>query len=252
MKGVGPDFAGYMERLGEDELRSLIGDLWASGQSEPENIGVSDAAIRAAARELYRREGSAAMEWANNLPLKDGRKLVLKHVIVAAVEDSPAAAKSWVDLFQQKYAMIGENPFREPAFRAAGKKGVDALLEAREVMGDGIGESLVRGPLPDDFDFKRLLTEVRDTNGLNEPLKLWAARDPDVVWKVLKEMDSGEPESAAKYFSSLFDGISQTQGEDAAAKWVAGRLSELPGELRQKALFSLMNTHNMRYQVVNE
>lgn len=249
-KGVGPDIASHMERLSVEEIRSLMEALLMASVAEPENLVIHHTAIRAAARELYRREGTAALEWGRALA-EQGNAFLFEKLVMAAVEDSPELAKPWVDLYQKKHGLFGGNPFREVAFRAAGKKGVDAVLEARKALGDGAGDPLVYGPLPDDFDFNRLLTEVRDTTGLAAPLKLWAGKDPDAAWQALKEMDSGDPESAARYLHSLFDGMSQTVGEDAAVKWMAARLGELPGDLREKALFSLMNTHDLRYQVVN-
>lgn len=249
-KGAGPDIIGHMERLSAEEIRALMETLLVASQAEPENLGIHHTAIRATARELYRRDGTAALEWGSDLA-EQGRSFLFEQLVMAAVEDSPELAKPWADLYQKKYGMIGGNPFLEVAFRSASAKGVDAVLKAREIFGDGAGTPLAYGPLPDDFDFKRLLVEARGSVGLEAPLELWAGKGPDAAWLALKEMESGDPESAARYLHSLFDGLSQTQGEDAAVKWVAARLGDLPADLREKALFSIMNTHDMRYQVVD-
>jgi hypothetical protein len=256
-KAVGPDIAGYMERLGAEEIRSLIEYLEDASRTDLGYSDILETAMHAAARELYRREGKAALEWGSSQG-EQGKPSIFKKLVMAALEDSPQLAKPWVDIYQQKYAMIGEDPFREAAFRAASAKGVDAVLEARRVLGVGNGQQFVHGPLPDDFDFKRLLAEAPGAMGsygavgFESAVELWAGRDPDSAWKALMEIGGENPQVASRYLNSIFNGMSQTVGEDAAVKWMAGRLDDLPANLREQALFATMDSHDLRYQVVDK
>lgn len=255
-KAPGPDYRAHTERLPTPELRDLLVELQALQSA---SAGVTPfyafAAIRAAAQELYQREGLAAVEWADSLPRKSGQ-MVWRELILVAVVNDPKAAKPWVDKYQkeQEGSMAGvSNPFIKEAIRAASSQGVEALLRLKEIYGaDAMGRTaLAEGQLPADFDFKRLLEEFRGSHGLGEPVHLWAARDPDTAWKALTELDTGDGEVLFRYSASIFDGMSQTAGEEAATRWLVPRLDALPGEFREKAIFSLLNSHDMRYQVVD-
>ncbi|RYD34660.1 MAG: hypothetical protein EOP85_19640, partial [Verrucomicrobiaceae bacterium] len=217
-KGAGPDLAGHLERLTPEEIRSLMEALWEVQRAGEVDPGVLPVAIQAAARELYRREGIGALEWGNTLA-EQGKSEIFEKLVMAAVEDSPEQAKPWVDIFQSKYAFPFSNPFREVAFRAASTKGVDAVLEARRILGGGVGEQLVYGPLPDDFDFKRMLAEAPDSMGshgavgFESAVELWAGTDPDAAWQALMETGGDNRKVASRYLDSIFNGMSQTVGE---------------------------------------
>lgn len=250
----GPDYTSQMERLGTAELKDLSGTLFKMmWQPPPEVQGPALRAIRDATRELYRREGTAALDWANALPLQEGKLCILQQMLFAAVEDSPVAAKPWVDLYQKEHGAGRSNPFLEVAIESASKQGVDAVLEVGKVFGEEMGNAPVAsGPLPEGFDFKRLLGEFGGKFGMYQPIHLWAANDPDAAWQALKEAKGGTGELAGFHANCIFSGISQTQGEVAATKWLVPRLDELPAETREKAVYSMLGYHENRYQVVDE
>src|SRR5215217_1180001 len=62
------------------------------------------------------------------------------------------------------------------------------------------GTSLAAGPLPGDFDFKRLLKECSDSPGMLGPMHVWAAKDPDAAWAAMAEMDTGDGKASSKNF----------------------------------------------------
>lgn len=254
-QGTGPDYAAYLERLSMAELRETMAEVVEAAHGATESRPGLLRVARAAARELFRRDDVAALEWAGGLKREERRAVILTQLIFAALEESPELAKPWVDRFQKEmgYPPGGHSAFIEEALKAASGKGVDAILTVRDVFGGNLaGYKLTDGPLPQDFDFKRLLTEFKQNGGaLGEPIHLWAARDPDAAWAALRELEKGQGEMVCQYFSSLFDGMSQTAGENEAARWIGGKLGELPANLRQQALFSMMDTHDGRYQVVN-
>ncbi|RYD18865.1 MAG: hypothetical protein EOP88_21085 [Verrucomicrobiaceae bacterium] len=248
----GPDYSFHMERLGDGELKTLSTALSKMFQAQPEIRTPAFRAIEDAARELYRREGLAGLEWARGLSPEEGQFTMFQQMLGAAVADSPAAAKPWVDIFRKEQGSQWSNPFLEAAIQSASGQGVDAILEVRKVFGEEIRTTpIICGPVPANFDFKRLLDEFGGEYGMHQPVHLWAANDPGAVWDALKGMKAGDGELSTRRFGSLFSGMTQTQGEEAATKWMVSRLDELPGDVREQAVFNLLATHDNRYQVVD-
>ncbi|RYD20589.1 MAG: hypothetical protein EOP88_14520 [Verrucomicrobiaceae bacterium] len=260
-KGPGPNYRAHMERLTTEELRGLLRELSLTQleQVHRNPYANNPPALGEAAEELYRREGLAALQWATGdgfIPDSPQGDLLRVLLLVAVAED-PAGAKPWVDAYQKALegSMAGAwNPFIEQAIRAASSQGVDALLRLKEIYGvDVLGKAdLTTGQLPADFDFKRLLQEFPQSHGLNATVRLWAAKDPEGAWKALREMDAENKWTTSRYATSLFTGMSQTMGEEAATKWLASRLDEVSGPYRDRLLFSLLNDQRMNYQVAEQ
>ncbi|RYD47303.1 MAG: hypothetical protein EOP85_05735, partial [Verrucomicrobiaceae bacterium] len=93
--GAGPDYQVHMARLSTRELQGfLIG-----------NSTFHSRAARAAAKELFRREGPAALEWADGRTPKVGDDQQMLLILAAAVENPPLA-KPWVDIYQNKRRIL--------------------------------------------------------------------------------------------------------------------------------------------------
>lgn len=251
-KGPGPDYGPHMERLTAAELRDLLAELSAldAGATTGSPFHAVPA-MAAAARELYHREGMAAVEWANSLPRKNGGMEIWREMILAAVVDAPESAEPWVARYQKEQMPGAWNPFIEAAVRAASAEGVDAILRLRDVFGDSLHQTeCATGPVPDDFDFTRLVQEFRGAGRLDMPIHLWAGKDPEAAWSYLSKINTTDGGLVSRHFNSLFTGLSQTMGEKAAARWLVSRLGELPEYSRTRAVFSMLDSHDMRHEVV--
>ena len=233
----GPGNSGWqvqLERLDKGELRALLTDSVSDAPTSDGGI------MTAAAKELFRREGMAALDWGKSLP-PDQRKTVMYFLLAAAVAEDPAQAKPWITEFREEIGSSNADSLIHKAIIGATSRGAEDLIKLKELYGDQIRSiSFPQGALPEDFDFHRFFTGLPPSGnaGTLEAFQYWVAKDKEAAWSGFKELLDAQTKGSMTYFSSLFTGAAAVEGEAKAAEWLIPKLAGLSATDREKALSS--------------
>lgn len=238
-KSGGLETISQLERMDTAAIRDLMTGLVAA-QKDDRATDFGEI-LAAAAGELFRREGEEALEWANRLDPSAGRTLLIDQMIRAAAGQSPEIALPWIGRYHQEFGKGLSNEFGRAAIIGATARGAEDLLRLKELYGDELrGCQFPIGPYPDGFDFHLLVAKLPFSSDLRPTLACWTARDRDAAWAGIKEVIERDRNLAAGYFGSLFTGIAATEGDRKAARWVAAKLDEVPPDLRERAIASIL------------
>ena len=233
-----------MERLGTAELKALALEQRAlmDAQNTPEDKTARGEVAQAALKELYRREGVAALEWAAGLEEGPGRKNALAGLLEAAIQREPGAAEPWLDRYFTHYGKEGgaNNQLLSAGMKAAAARGVDEILRVHGMFSEtDLINPLFDAEYPADFDFAKLHSALAAETDLSEAVAQWIARDKDAAWAAVKEDVEKRGAPAAEYFGAAVYGVVMKEGEEAGAKWAAEQLAELPEDRRADCLTRL-------------
>lgn len=233
-------------RMNNTAIRELITGLLEATQSD--GLDVQEI-LRTATKELFHREGDKALEWADRLAPESGRMRILEQVIMAAAGDSAEFALPWIGRYEVEFGKGLGNPFAAAAIIGATQRGAEDLMGLREIYGD----CSPRGPIPDDFDFNLLFSQNRNLAALAATMEYWTAKDRDAAWAGVQEIVRKDSNTGMNFFGSVFTGIAATEGEQKAAHWISNKLDELPPDLRERAISTLLTnqlTQNTAYDTV--
>lgn len=238
-----PNILRELERMEDSELKDYMNGLLSGmlGDDESQRMALSLILKRAAA-ELYRRDPDAAMAWARAGDPPMSRRLAMFQVLGAAMRDNPVASLGWFDEFSKEYGRQTVALLSINAVLGATERGADEVVKLHELYkGKLASVSFPFGPLPEGFDYHRLVSGAGELMDVSPSVRHWAAKDKEAAWKGVKEtMDAGKPSSGGR-FGALFYGVAVVEGEEAAAKWMARKLGEVPAAKRDQAINSLVS-----------
>lgn len=224
-----------IERMSADELHGLLTGPW------PDDIG-NDSLVRmatreAAARELFRRDAEGSFQWAEGLGESD-RETLLQLVRIAAMED-PRFAKPWVDKLKGTQFDLWASSMAKIAVEGAISRGADAVLEVEEIFGNVPGFTASLDEFDSHFDFVKLVEKSKQRDFRLQVLKAWASVNREAAFeKAAAQLREKGPEAQALP-GIIYSGVASTSGEAAAAEWFAGKLDELPQDLRGRIVGTL-------------
>jgi hypothetical protein len=237
-------------RMDSNAIRDLMTRLVTQNEAM---VDIRDA-LTVAAGELFHREGMKSLEWAYGLASTNGRADVLEQVIGAAASEAPKFAQPWILRFQAEFGKGVSNSFFHAAINGATARGAEDLIRLREIYGDELrGLRFPNENLPNGFDFHRLLTGVPDSMQLDHAVEYWAAKDRDAAWAGMMEITGRNQLAGANYLGSIFSGIAAVEGDKNAARWIVGKLDEIPPDFRDRAISSLLTNQlvgNAGYKTV--
>lgn len=233
-----------LERLDSSALRELIvGPGLGQGDESDDEKRIPYILLSEAASVLYRREGEKSLEWALGLEAGTAKQTIFFALVEAAVESTPASAKSWVDRVDEICGIGRSMDLACNAIISATGQGAEELLRVREAYGDRLdGFTFPQGSYAEDFDFQMLFDHIAsgsETN-LHDAMSYWAAKDWQSAWGKAKGEIERNGETSINYFGAIYTGIIVVEGEAGAADWAANHLAELPFELRESALRKLI------------
>jgi hypothetical protein len=243
------DLTRELERLEVAGLQQLIMDLQNAPIVQDDDAApmAGETLRRLALSELFRRQGERSLEWAAGVADATIRRSVLGQLLGLAAHDTPELAKPWIDRFCEQY---GENRalwFASPVIIGATGRGAEDLVRVWELFkGDFGSYAFPQGDFPEDFDFRRFITALPNASGNPRAIAYWAALDRDAAWAGVKELIDTQG-IGASFFSSLFVGVTAVEGNREAAKWIAGKLDDLPDALRENAIRSLVQQPESRH-----
>ncbi|GAA5116270.1 hypothetical protein JIN84_19280 [Luteolibacter yonseiensis] len=243
-----PGIRNEIGRMDSSTIREMMTGVLAAQQDGPMEVRLI---LDAAAKELFHREGEKALEWADSLDPASGRRAILEHVVVAAVSASPEMGKQWIDRYEKEFGKDRFSPFPSAAATGATRRGAADLLQLRIIM--GTGSTAPMGPIPNDFDFHLLITESPNLASLGQAMEYWTAKDRENAWAAVREIMVKDANKGVNFFGSAFTGIASIEGERQAARWISGKLDELPPDLRERAVSSLLTnelTQNATYETL--
>lgn len=233
-----------MERVGSEELKAL----GSSPRPDPRSDYTLEASVahaivvRAVAEELCRRGGMAAMEWAASLADSFTRNIATTTILDILIQQDPEAAEPWL---KRLYPTYGTNSSQHETWfrlglKAAAARGTDELIRVHGMFPSTYPETPLQvGEYSADFDFAKLHAVLGGKMDLTEAISRWAVHDADAAWRAVKaELGAGKM-IAGKHFSAVLLGAVLEDGEEAATKWAAERLAELPAEQRAQCLRNL-------------
>jgi hypothetical protein len=231
-----------LERMNAGELKALMRELAISLKRElPAEEGQAAYSVQqAAAAELWRREGPAALEWAAGIAAGEGKNGILSAILSEVTRDLPEIGKQWIERYRGEFGDEWAREFANCAIAGANGRGVDDVLKVMELFKDDMrGVPLNQGTYAEDFDFHRLVTSLPPGYNLTETVKYWAARDKEAAWEGVREVMTTSGPGGGVYFASLFRGIVTLEGDEKAAAWTMTKLGEIPAGSREKAIRSL-------------
>ncbi|RYD53825.1 MAG: hypothetical protein EOP83_22855 [Verrucomicrobiaceae bacterium] len=229
-----------IERMSADELRGLLTEPWPDGLGN-DNL-VRQATREAAARELFSRDADGSFQWAEGLGAS-GRETLLQLVRIASMED-PRFAKPWVDKLKSEGADdLWTSSMARTAVEGAISRGADAVLEAEEIFGKDVpGFNARLDEFDPHFDFGKLVDNSKKRDFQLQVLKAWASVNREAAFeKAAAQLREKGPE-AQPLPGIIYSGVASTSGEAAAAEWFAGKLDEMPQDLRGQIVGALSGT----------
>lgn len=200
-----------------------------------EEAEAASAVFSAAARELWRRDGEKALEWAVAEAPAGMRPEILSELLREAAKDSPDLIKPWSDRFRGEYGNPWANRFELPAVTGAAGRGAEELLRVCDLFSTRVLPASADS-YPEDFDFRLLLTGHLPAWNLQAPVICWAARDKEDSWSGVKDLMESNPGKGVSLVGHLFRGVLAMEGEEKAASWTVEKLGELDPQLRRRAI----------------
>lgn len=242
-----------LERMEDRELKGFLQQVLAGiATAEESRRRLLYSNLRKAAAELYRRNPDGAMAWARAIEDPLRRRDAVSFVLGAGMREDPIVSKQWYDDFVKEFgAERAASQFTAVAHLGATSRGADELVKFLKLYNGQIGGVVFPfGPLPEGFDFPRLVAGGGELIDVSSAVQYWAAKDKEAAWKGVKEtMDANFPSSGGR-FGPLFIGVAAVEGDEAAAKWMVGKLAEVPGGKRTEAIQSLASHDMSKTQLV--
>jgi len=228
--GADPVIARQVERLGTAELRGIIAEISRLETSLEGDKKGDRNLLKAAAGELYRREGLAALDALR----QDQSWAGLGVAMCVAAADSPAAVKAWAEAQPSAETAPGESRVgaaaEQAALRAAISRGAEDVLQVlaafpSATVGDPSGA--VGKHFPEDFDFARMHEGSRGISRfMSGAMASWASRDREAAWQATRSL----PERDVMNF--ILYGAIAAGGEADGVTWFLGKLGELTPQAR--------------------
>ncbi len=231
---AGPSVSRELERLDATALKDLLTVVMADPRSDsddPAESGAVEDTFFLACGELYRREGTKALDWADSVGETAGRQRLLKELITLAASESPVLAKPWFDRFGATYGETKRDYLLGPrVIAAAEQRGADGVIRLGEILGETCWTFASGRGYPEGFDFAKLVAALPDSGGRRNAVEGWAARDKEAAWAgVVAAWNGKEPgEDATDYMRSLYQGAAFSAGDKTAARWLGEKLDALP------------------------
>jgi len=234
-----------LARMTSAELRDWVTGDWPDAGDPAVSSQTRGFLLQLIAAELYRRHGEEALRWADGLE-KGRRYAVLQHMVLEAAGADPVMAKPWVDMAMKDFGRISNYQIR--AEEGARSRSAEELARVQEIYSGAMSPSMGGASYAEDFDFRKFVELRLGKGSIGSTVTAWAARDGEAAAAEIIGQ-SQQSKDAAKYTGALFQGVAAVQGDQAAARWIAGKLDGFPADLRDQAVKSLSDNMPSRSQV---
>ncbi|WAC19009.1 hypothetical protein OVA24_17405 [Luteolibacter sp. SL250] len=231
---TGPaDLARALARVKTDTLKSIVleqYDILAAmtegGKARQPHQDLHTAAME----ELWAREKSSALAWAETLEEPKARAMMQKSLLRRALEEDVEAALPWMAKYHAENGKAGTyDEFKTIAMKGAVSRGADAVIRAHAAFPDAGGYHALRDTIfPEDFDFAKLNEALGAKVEMTNVLTRWALRDRDAAWTAMEQRMAamrGNPER--EIGDGLMKAVLVRDGEDAGVAWMMDRLSAI-------------------------
>ncbi|MBK1883099.1 hypothetical protein JIN85_11775 [Luteolibacter pohnpeiensis] len=230
------DIRRELERMSPDELRSGMLELMEVRRKD--GTSSTQFLFDEFGAELYRREGEAALEWAEMQDTVATRfyESAMCSILKAVAASSPSVLKRWVGRLPDNLQQAELSQHYTIAINSAAERGTDDWIKAAQLP---IQFWQGASSYSDDFDFSRMLKEVPNGSGVNDALSYWAAQDKEAAWDSLKTIYDGGAQGEEFFLGSLWKGVASTEGSQPALDWVVSHLDQIPESSRESAIEGL-------------
>ncbi len=242
LKGVHEEPDQAVARMSREELQAMLAGLaqpdYGNGPSSKEDHLMADVRA-AAATELLRRDGAAAIDWAQAGDHRGAWALLL----VAQARVDPVAASLGYTAYEAGGSRMGL-PLGFIAMKAAaGRSAADVIA----CLGQWENEDFRYVPrYAPDFDYGAVVKAVeviKPGRGFGDRVKdlvgAWAAADPEAAGAAMVRGMKDPTHDWSGTFGGALDARAALIGEDAAGKWIAGLLGQVEGSRRDEAAESV-------------
>lgn len=217
-------------RMSNQELRELLLSLplieWEKGVSKQDFVLYR--ASDAIAAELFRREGSAAIDWVAST----GKQPAFAALLRALCAVDPNSAKPYLTTFHTTFQYNNGWEFPSAGVHAAALRGAGALLEVQKIW-DSSGMDSIPA-FAADFDFAGYFAKVDQSHISALPLVAWVGRDPEAAAAAIaRGLQTGPWWDHV--LGRALESRAQMAGEAEAARWVVPLLNAGSGETRESA-----------------
>lgn len=232
---IGPPIRDQLERLSNLELREWATQDWPADPQPGTGGSPKRMILLQIADLLYERESMAAIEWADQQN-KELREIMLGAMVLKAAENDPIAAKPWVDKVLKDYGQVSN--YANAAESGARKRGAEDLIKVYETY-PGLGFSgFGYDAFADDFDFGKFAELNSGKRFVPSVYTAWASRDAEAAAADVIARCGTDPK-AVRYAGALLTGVAAVRGDEEAARWIVGKLSEFPASNRPDAVKAL-------------
>ncbi|MBK1883101.1 hypothetical protein JIN85_11785 [Luteolibacter pohnpeiensis] len=227
-----------MERLSSGELQSGMLEVMDTLRNDPKLFHTNYFLIGLFGAELYRRDGEAALEWAEKQEIDVDRfnQRAISSILNAAAASSPSVLKRWIDRLPDNLQQWEVAQYYLIAINSAASRGAEDWSEAAQIFA---GYWTGAPYYPDDFDFSRMLKDAPNGSGVNDALCYWAAKDKEAAWVGMKSIYDGGEQGGEFSLGSLWKGVAATEGSQPALDWVVSHLDQIPENSRESAIEGL-------------
>ncbi|MCW1912046.1 hypothetical protein OJ996_00565 [Luteolibacter sp. GHJ8] len=251
--GPDADAVASVERMDSADLRTVLLDSPASAISVHRDARneLHHRIMIVAAAELFRREGPAALEWADASDSIPTRLAVLAALCATDPEAGMARLQAFEDDCGSKdhyrtvfaNAAIGSAAIRGPADLILAEKTWSKFADTGEI------------DLPDDFDFAAYVKLQGVGSGSDRTLhavtRAWAATDPGQVLEKLPDL-TGPLNGGGQLVGVAMSGRAAMVGDEEAIRWGLDLLPALSGGQRYSAIDSITHLFDLSPQTAVE
>lgn len=232
-----------LERLDAAALRTLVLEQHAAIASvSGKELETARKLLDSALEELWRRQGTAALEWAASLEGKEKRGALSRDLLENGLQDDPAAAMEWMEKFHAEFGKSEtNNKFLSIALSGAAGRDADELIRVFGMFsGNNLVNPLFSARYAEGFDFAKLYAALHEKTDLSGAVAQWALLDRDAAWTAVSAYSPPGPQHPyGDPFSSLMNTVIAGEGEAAGVGWIMERLAELSPEERGNRLKGL-------------
>lgn len=247
------DAAASVKRMDTGDLRRILLDSPASAVASHRDAR-NELHLRimiATAAELFRREGPAALEWADASGSVPARLAIFAALCATNPESGRAGLQAFEDDCGSKdhYRAI----FANASIDAAATRGPADLILAEKTWSKfaDLGEI----DFPENFDFAAYLKLKGVGAGadrtLHKATRAWAASDPEQVLKQLPYL-IGPSNGGGQLVGMAIAGRAAMVGDEEAVRWGLSLLPHLSGAQRSSAFHSIASNFDLSSQSAAE
>lgn len=240
----GRDLLALIERMASEELRAAMASWGEEPWLDAKQHEQMAKAMDLAAAELYKRDGTKALEWAE----QSGKKEVFASMVQAIAANELEAGRPWLERLNTLHGDLAAASASADIRQAARMRGSEDLLKAEALYDANL---VIRVPeFAEGFDFMSYLKRSEQRSEDGDAFRYLAAADPEAAAQDL--LASSRQQGRLNHLSSTIfalEGRAAMSTEEEAAEWISGVASRLEEGPRERLITALADQENSERRI---